>query len=134
MPINPGGVPVVMGNPVGVIPAMPTAPPAPVVARKGVHITRQDIRTFGWTRGCPRCAADVSNHPSTMAHSEECRLRAEAALNKTDEGRKRLRVADERRGVDELQTLAIPEGVHVHHIPEGEAEDLAITVPENLHQ
>ena len=129
VPMNPGGVPVVMESPVGVIPTMPTAPFAPTVARKRVYITRQDIRTFGWTRGCPRCAADMSNRPSTMAHSEECRLRVEAALTKT-EGRKKLRVADERRGVDEPQTLAVPEGVPMHHIPEGEAEDLAITVPD----
>ena len=72
----------------------------------------------------------MPNRPSTMAHSEECRLRAEPALNRTDEGRKRLRVADERPGVDEPQTLAVPEGVPVHHIPEGEAEDLAITAPD----
>ena len=43
VPMNPGGVPVVMENPVGVIPAMPTAPLAPVVARKRVYITRQDV-------------------------------------------------------------------------------------------
>ena len=36
VPINPGGVPVVMENPVGVIPAMPMAPHAPVVVRKRV--------------------------------------------------------------------------------------------------
>ena len=100
VPMNPGGVPVVMESPVGVIPAMPAAPLAPVVARKRVYITQKDIRTFGWIRGSPRCAADMSNRPSTMAHPGESRLRVEAALNKTEEGRKRFRVADERRGAE----------------------------------
>ena len=63
---------------------------------KRVFITKVDLRDHGWTRGCPRCEADMSGEKTTKGHTEGCRKRTEEALGKTEQGQKRLRDADER--------------------------------------
>ncbi|CAK0851674.1 unnamed protein product [Prorocentrum cordatum] len=84
------------------VPEPSMVPPDPprhepeVLSKKRVYITKQDLKRHGWTRGCPRCEADMSGQKTTLHHTEGCRRRLEEAIGRTDQGKKRLREADER--------------------------------------
>ena len=95
VPLIPGGVVVDIESPRRAVPNAPANAEDAVQLRKGLYITKHDIRMHGWTQDCPRCQADLQRKPSTMAHSGNCRARIETALSKTETGRKRLRAAEE---------------------------------------
>eukprot|EP00959_Pyramimonas_sp_CCMP1952_P374795 7849207-Pyramimonas_sp.AAC.1 len=67
-----------------------------VASKKRLYITKPDLRRGGWARGCPRCEADMRGEKTTQRRAEGCRKRMEEAIGKTDQGKKRLREADER--------------------------------------
>ena len=51
-----------------------------------IHITAKDMKSFGYTKGCPRCN-DLSRgrHRTTKGHSLECRLRIYKRYGETDD-------------------------------------------------
>ena len=96
VPLQPGSVIVDMPD-VGPLP--PDRGPGPCLARtQNFSITQADLREHGWTRGCPRCEADLAGkRGTTKQHTTACRARFEELLRKTEAGRARLTKVEERR-------------------------------------
>ena len=82
------------------MPDVPPPPPEEPLIRRRLYITKHDVRTCGWTKDCARCQADMRGRKSTVGHSEQCRARIEAELAKTERGRKRIRIVEERFGAE----------------------------------
>ena len=61
-----------------------------------VRIVKADVRRYNPTLNCPGCEAIMDKRKSEN-HSEECRARFVRLFQETEEGRKRLNEADERR-------------------------------------
>ena len=53
-------------------------------------ITDRELQKFGYTMGCPGCASRKQGKAAKKGHSEACRRRIEAEMEKTDEGKRRL--------------------------------------------
>ena len=69
--------------------------PVPREARaQGLSVTIKDVQKFGYTPKCVRCNY-IKAHGHTRgcftAHSDECRIRVSEELDKSEEGRRRLR-------------------------------------------
>ena len=64
-----------------------------------MYLKAEDFRAYGHTVGCPRCDHDGRYGPgrTTKGHSDACRERIIAELQKTPEGRRRVDAAYERQ-------------------------------------
>ena len=86
---------VVFAAPDVTVPPLTAQTPAAPNRRK-LYIRKEELRQFGWTRGCPRCEAEMIGAPAKHAHSDVCRERIAAEMAKTPEGQLRLKMLDER--------------------------------------
>ena len=71
-------------------------PPVPESTVRSWKIYKRDVDDNGITQGCAGCRAIERNASWKAAHTPECRLRFEAILSGSEEGRQRLARADER--------------------------------------
>ena len=61
------------------------------------YLTKRDLLTYGYTQGCPACAAISGGFSrSGVVHSDECRKRLEEKLRNDPEGNKRLKRTEEK--------------------------------------
>ena len=67
----------------------------PVTRTRRFQISKKDIENFGPSDRCPGCRAVIAGH-GKAPHTEECRVRIEGELMKSDEGKQRLARADDR--------------------------------------
>ncbi len=64
---------------------------------RATYIFKSDIEKMGATAGCPGCRALMTPGSKFRAkHTMDCRKRVEEELNKTDEGKKRVKRANDR--------------------------------------
>ena len=65
---------------------------------KQVFLRKKDFENFGKTPGCRRCEIDSERGwgNTKLPHSRECRVRIEAKLEETEDGRRRLEEAKKR--------------------------------------
>ena len=69
-----------------------------------IQFKQSDFMAHGTSDRCPGCRALVSGG-CAQSHNEECRIRVEGELRKTEEGKAHLRSAASRVGM-------LPHGVH----------------------
>ena len=78
-----------------VVPEGAPIPERPVIPRRA-KLKRTDFAdNFGYTQGCPGCDAIRQGRERQPGHSEACRARVEAELSQTDNGRSRLKRAQD---------------------------------------
>ena len=83
-------------------PSMPVEPreeqdvPYEVPQARRLRLYRRDIEANGYSPQCPGCIALRRKRPA-QRHSEACRTRIIAELEKTEEGRARIRAEEERK-------------------------------------
>ena len=82
---------------------IPEVPPVEVQVRR-MKVTKEDIRRFGYTPGCPGCTA-IAGRKSAQGHNDLCRSRIEGKLEQEEEGRARV----------EKRRLIIDEAVVDYH-------------------
>ena len=80
-------------HPVDVLPPDPNRDPV----RRRLYLKQSDFMAHGTSDRCQGCRAFVSGGRA-QGHTEECRIRVEGELRKTEEGKARLRAADSREG------------------------------------
>ena len=80
-------------HPVDVLPPDPHRDP---VSRR-LYLKQSDFTAHGRSDRCPGCRALVSDGRA-QGHTEECRIRVEGEIRKTEEGKARLRAAASRVG------------------------------------
>ena len=91
-------------------------PPQPEVTqtRRRMRLSPKDFLVHSYTAGCPGCDALRRKTGDSRNHTEACRLRMEAALAATAEGRERKERETTRRE-DELTEALIAEDAKVEH-------------------
>ena len=83
-------------------PSMPAGPreeqdvPYEVPQARRLRLYPRDIEAHGYSPQCPGCIALRRKRPA-QRHSEACRTRIIAELEKTEEGRARIRAEEERK-------------------------------------
>ena len=75
------------------LPPHPNRVPDP----RRLYLKQSDLMAQGTSDRCPGCRALVSDGRA-QGHTEECRIRVEGELRKTEEGKARLRAAASRVG------------------------------------
>ena len=85
--------PVVISTPM--LPARP-APAVQPFKPKAFKIYKDDVDRYGMTQGCHGCMA-LKRGEGQRGHTPECRARFAEELAKTEDGRKRVEKADERK-------------------------------------
>ena len=88
-------------HPVDALPPNPDHDPVP----RRLYLKQRDFMAHGTSDHCPVCRALVSGGRA-QGHTEECRIRVEGELRKTEEGKARLRAAASRVG-DALMERAL---------------------------
>ena len=111
-------------------------PPRKQHARK-LYLKAEDFRAYGHTVSCPRCDHERRCGPgrTTKGHSDACRQRIVAELQKTPEGRRRVDAAEERQHrsvAEELEQVHGPRGDQANPVHEGGNGDIAGDAPEDL--
>ena len=111
-------------------------PPRKQHARK-LYLKAEDFRAYGHTVSCPRCDHERRYGPgrTTKGHSDACRQRIVAELQKTPEGRRRVDAAEERQHrsvAEELEQVHGPRGDQANPVHEGGNGDIAGDAPEDL--
>ena len=76
--------------------ALPLDPDHELVPRS-LFLKQRDFIAYGTSDRCPGCRALISGGRA-QGHTEECRIRVEGELRKTEEGKARLRPAASRVG------------------------------------
>ena len=80
-------------RPVDALPLDPDHDPVP----RRLYLKQRDFVAHGTSDRCPGCRALISGGRA-QGHTEECRIRVEGELRKTEEGKARLRAATSRVG------------------------------------
>ena len=83
-------------NPADPVDALPPDPNHYPVPRR-LYLKQSDFMAHGTSDCCPGCRALISGGRA-QGHTEECRIRVEGELGKTEEGKARLRAAASRVG------------------------------------
>ncbi|CAE7344151.1 unnamed protein product [Symbiodinium natans] len=80
------------------MPALEGEQPAPQhrdFKARNLYVMKSDIELYGYTPQCPGCDAQLMGLPQ-RAHNDECRMRVQRRLQETDEGKERVKRAQER--------------------------------------
>ena len=101
---------------------------------RNMKISKDILKKFGYTPGCATCSNCLASHPS-LAHSQDCRIRIEAASKEDTTYRDRVERAEQRKmdfnakeveQVDHARRASLePSGVPRPPAAETEAEDLS---------
>ena len=86
-------------------------------------ILKTDVTTHGPSPGCPGCRAIAKGASYKNPHTKECRLRFEAILSQSEEGRARMDRADERQAREILRHQGIDPHVGAPDDREGAGDD-----------
>ena len=76
----------------------PTADAATPAAARDMRISKQDLEEYGYDSECPQCKSVIQYGKTRpgIRHTPQCRAKIRAAMSKTDIGRERIRLNDER--------------------------------------
>ena len=80
------------------MPALEGEQPAPQqrdFKARNLYVMKSDIELYGYTPQCPGCDAQLMGLPQ-RAHNDECRIRVQRKLQETEEGRERVKRAQDR--------------------------------------
>ena len=80
------------------MPALEGEQPAPQqrdFKARNLYVMKSDIELYGYTPQCPGCDAQLMGLPQ-RAHNDECRVRVQRKLQETEEGRERVKRAQDR--------------------------------------
>ena len=62
---------------------------------RNLYVMKSDIELYGYTPQCPGCDAQLMGLPQ-RAHNDECRMRVQRKLQESEEGKERVKRAQER--------------------------------------